>query len=388
MKTAKNIQLPFYARVSIFLIGLIAVFAILYIAEAIIVPVFFAVFFAIVLYPAVIFLQRLRIHRVAAIIITLVVSFLLIAMLVTFIISQASMFAASWPQLVEKFTETLNQIVTGASGYLDIDAQKIHQWITNSVRDLINLSNAAIGKALITLGTGVMLMFLIPLYIFLMLYYQPLVMEFIRRLFFDEDQSQVNQIVKQTETVIQSYLIGLSIEAFIIAILNTTVLLTLGIEYAVLLGVIGALLNVIPYIGGLVAVALPMMVALATKTSAWYPVYVLIGYYIIQLIDNNFIVPYIVASKVKINALFSIIIVFVGNALWGIAGMFLSIPILAIIKVYLDNIESLKHWGYLLGDTLPPPKNVKPIYVKRDAPAVEDEKPYLTPEEHIKNQNF
>ncbi len=366
MKIANEIQLPFYAKVTISLIGLIALFAILYIAKDIIVPILFAILFAIVLHPVVKFLERLRIKRVAAIFITLIIAFLLVALLISFLINQASMFSDTWPQLVEKFTETLNQIVSGASGYLNIDAQKIDAWITNSIHDLINISNAAIGKAIVTLGTGVMLMFLIPLYVFLMLYYQPLILEFIHRLLFDSDQSQVNRIVKQTETVIQSYLVGLSIEAAIVAALNITVLLTLGIEYAVLIGIIGALLNVIPYIGGLVAVALPMIIALATKSSGWYPLYVMAGYYLIQLIDNNYIVPYIVASKVKINALFSIIIVFVGNALWGIAGMFLSIPLLAIVKLLFDNFESVKPWGYLLGDTMPPRKNVKPIYLKRN----------------------
>jgi predicted PurR-regulated permease PerM len=164
----------------------------------------------------------------------------------------------------------------------------------------------------------------------------------------------VNEIVTQTKSVIQHYLIGLFIEAVLMAIMNTVALLILGIPYALILGVMGALLNVIPYIGGLVAVAMPMAVALVTKSTAWYLVYVMAAYYFIQLIDNNYIVPYIVASKVKINALFSIIVVLAGNALWGIPGMFLSIPLLAIVKMVCDHIEPLKPLGFLLGDTMPP----------------------------------
>jgi predicted PurR-regulated permease PerM len=89
------------------------------------------------------------------------------------------------------------------------------------------------------------------------------------------------------------------------------------------------------------------------------------AYYFIQLIDNNYIVPIIVASKVKINALFSIIVVIAGNALWGIPGMFLSIPLLAIIKLICDHIEPLKPWGFLLGDTMPPIIKIKPIFSKK-----------------------
>ena len=149
------------------------------------------------------------------------------------------------------------------------------------------------------------------------------------------------------------------------AVLNTTALLILGIPYAILLGIISALLNVIPYIGGIVGVALPMIVALATKSTGWYAIYVLAIFYFIQLVDNNYIVPKIVASKVKLNALFSIIVVFVGNALWGIPGMFLSIPLLAIVKLICDNIEPLKPWGFLLGDTMPPLIKIKPIFKKK-----------------------
>jgi predicted PurR-regulated permease PerM len=198
----------------------------------------------------------------------------------------------------------------------------------------------------------------------LILFYHPLLLEFIRRLFGTSNQSQVNGIITKTKTVIQSYLTGLVIEAILVAMLNTVALLILGIDYAILLGIIGAFLNVIPYIGGIVAVALPMMVALATKSSAWYALYVLVIYYIIQLIDNNYIVPKIVASKVKINALFSIIIVIAGNALWGIPGMFLAIPLLAIVKLIFDHIDPLKPWGFLLGDTMPSLLKIKPIFKK------------------------
>ena len=146
--------------------------------------------------------------------------------------------------------------------------------------------------------------------------------------------------------------------------MQSVTLLILGIQYAILLGIIGALLNLIPYIGGLVAVALPMMIAIVTKSTAWYALYVLGAYYFIQLFDNNYIIPKIVASKVKINALFSIMVVIAGNALWGIPGMFLAIPLLAIVKVIFDHIEPLKPWGFLLGDTMPSLLKIPPILKK------------------------
>ena len=367
----QEFKLPFYAKISIFLIGLIAFVAILYIAQGIIVPLVFAIIFAIVLHPVVNFFIRLRIHRVVSIVLALLVTTIVLAALVALLFTQASRFTESWPVLVDKFTDILNQTISTAAGYLNIDPTKIHEWITKSVGELLNFSTASIGQTLVTVGNSVMVMLLLPLYIFLILYYQPLILEFIRELFHNSNQSQVKEIVSQTKTTIQRYLTGLIIEAVIVAGLDIAVLLALGIDYAILLGVIGALLNVIPYIGGLVAVALPMMVALATNSTTWSPLYVLIGYYIIQVIDNNFIVPYIVASKVKINALFSIIVVFVGNALWGVSGMFLSIPILAIVKLIFDHIDSLKPWGLLLGDTMPPILKIKPFRLRRIKQTVE-----------------
>jgi predicted PurR-regulated permease PerM len=359
-----ELKLPFYAKVTIFLIGLFVFLTILYIAQGIIVPLVFATIIAILLQPAVTFFVRRRINRVVSIVITLFLTILVIAAFGAFIFSQASRFSESWPILVDKFTLILNQTITWASGYFDIDQQKILDWIAQTKGELINTSGAAIGQTLVNVGSGIVILFLVPVYIFMILFYQPLLLDFIRRLFADIHQSRVSEIVTQIKTVIQRYLVGLVIEAIIVAVLDSAALLIIGIDYAILLGIIGALLNVIPYIGGLVAVALPMMIAVATKSSTWYALYVLAAYYFIQLIDNNYIVPKIVASKVKINALFSIIVVLAGNALWGIPGMFLSIPLLAIVKVIFDHIEPLKPWGILLGDTMPSILKIKPIFTK------------------------
>jgi len=362
--TDDKLKLPLYIKASVFVVGLCCLIAILYIAKGIIVPVVFAVIFAIVLHPVVTFFVRKKINRVVSIVISIFITFLVVAALGTLVISQAGRLSESLPGLIDKFTGMIDQAINWASGYFDLKPQKIQEWIIKTRGDLINSGSAAIGQTLSILGGGLVVLFLLPVYIFLILLYHPILIEFIHRLFGASNQDKVTKIVSQIKNVIQQYLIGLSFEAGIMAILNTSALLIIGIEYAFLLGIISALVNVIPYIGGIVGVALPIIVALATKSSAWYAVYVLAAFYVIQLIDNNFIVPKIVASKVKINALFSIIVVFAGNALWGIPGMFLSIPILAIIKLICDNIEPLKPWGFLLGDTMPPLIKIKPLFKK------------------------
>ena len=362
--TNEGLKLPGYIKASILLIGIAVLLTMLYVARSILVPVVFATILAIVLHPVVNFFVDKKVNRVLAIILTLFLTFLVIAAFAALIISQGSRLRDSLPMLADKFNEMLNQAITWVSSHFDINTHKVNDWIIKVRGELINSSSAAIGNTLVSLGNLLIVIFLIPVYVFMLLFYNPILIEFIHRIFSSGNQSKVSEIVTQTKTVIQRYLIGLIIEAGIIAVLNTVALLALGIEYALLLGIIGAILNIIPYIGGLVAVALPMIVALITKESGWYPVYVMVIYYIIQLIDNNFIVPKIVASKVKLNALFSLLVVFVGNAIWGIPGMFISIPLLAIVKLICDHVEPLKPWGFLLGDTMPSLIEIKSILKK------------------------
>lgn len=350
---ANKYILPFYAKAGIFFVGLSALLAILYIAQGIIIPLVFAFIVAILLHPVVNFFVRIKINRVIAIIITLLLSVLLIAALIALIYTQAVSFSDSWPIFVQKFTTILNDSISYASHYLNIRPSVIHDWVTKTQHELININGALIGQTIVSVGSVVAALVLVPVYIFVILYYQPLLIEFIHRLFDETHQTLVRAVVTQTKSVVQHYLVGLIIEAIIVGALNTAGLMLLGIQYAIFLGVLGALLNMVPYIGGIIAVALFMMVALVTKESPWFALYVFGVHTFIQIIDNDFIVPKIVASKVKINALFSILVVLVGNALWGIPGMFLSLPLLAIVKVIFDHVESLKPWGFLLGDTMP-----------------------------------
>ncbi|OFY24927.1 MAG: AI-2E family transporter [Bacteroidetes bacterium GWF2_33_38] len=348
-----EIKMPFYAKSTIIIVGLIAFFTMLYIAQDIIIPLIFSIIIAIVLHPIVNFFVRHRIKRLLAISITIFTTFILISAIGMLFFSQAIKFGQSWPILVEKFTEIIDQSVSWTSTYFDIKPQNINAWLTKTKSELININTSTIGQTLSAVGNWIIILFLVPVYVFIMLYYHSLLIEFIHKVFSSSDQNKVSEIISQIKSVIQHYLIGLIIEFSIVSTLYTITLLSLGIDYAILLGIIGGFINVIPYVGGLVGVALPMMIALATKSTAWYAVYVMAIYYVIQLIDNNYIVPIIVASKVKINALFSIIVVIAGNALWGISGMFLSIPLLAIVKVIFDHIDPLKPWGFLLGDTMP-----------------------------------
>jgi predicted PurR-regulated permease PerM len=265
--------------------------------------------------------------------------------------SQLSMFSETYPQLKEKFNATNKEFVHWVSREFNIREKAINVWSKETQTEAID--DFALGESLTQVGEVFMVLLLLPVYLFLILYYKNLLLEFVQRLFRTEHHEVLNKILASTKNIIQTYLVGLFFELIIVAFLNSVGLLMLGIEYAIILGIMGAILNLIPYIGGIIAIALPMIIAFVTKDTLTYPILVFCVYLLIQFIDNNFIIPKIVASRVRINALISVIVVLIGGAIWGVSGMFLSIPLIAIIKVICDHVEPLKPWGFLLGDMVP-----------------------------------
>jgi predicted PurR-regulated permease PerM len=348
------------SKASLVFIGMIALYAVLYWAQGIIVPIIFSTIIAIVLHPVVNLFVRFKINRVVAISVTLFMAIIVLSVIGTLLFSQFSKLIESWPFLVDKFTEVFNEGIIWFSGYFDINPGKFHAWIAQSKNEMINSGLSSIGQTIVTVSGWFVALVLVPVYIFLILYYQPLILDFIHKLFSSHQQHRLGEMITQSKAVVQSYLIGLFAEFVIIGILYTMTFLILGIEYAILFGVIGGLLNVIRYIGPFFALLIFMAFALITKSPA-HVFYILLFHMFVQIIDNFFIVPLVVASRVKINALFSIIAMIAGYALWGIAGMFLSIPLLAIIKLVFDKIEPLKPWGFLLGDTMPPIIKIDPV---------------------------
>ena len=350
--TTTTRKLPLYAKLSMCLIGLIAFFYIMYIGQDILVPLIFATIIAILLNPVVNFLCRKGMNKVVAILLVLTVALFIIGALMYFMGSQVSSFSESVPQFKKKISLIFNDMIDWVSQKFNVGKPKIAAWVDKTKGEGMDNSSAMIGETIGTISGVLVLVFLLPVYVFMILFYKPLLLEFIARLFQRDKHKIVAEVLMETKVLIQSYLVGLLLEAALVATLNSAALLIIGIKYAVLIGIIGAFLNIIPYIGGIIAIAIPMLLAIATKDPI-DALWVFIAYIIVQFIDNNFFVPKIVASKVKINALVSIIVVLIGGALWGFSGMFLSIPLTAIIKVIFDRIEPLTPFGFLLGDNQP-----------------------------------
>jgi predicted PurR-regulated permease PerM len=348
-----KLNFPFYAQASLIIIGLFVLFYILFIGQGIIIPLIYSIIIAVTMSPMVDFLVRKKMNRVLAITISLILVSSVVVAITVLLASQFNEFTNALPNLIDKFYEALQECTSWISQYFNIGAKEINAYLEDTETEILKNSSTTIGVTLNSILELLVILVLIPVYVFMILYYKPLLLDFIRKLFGPQNRTEVDEILRLTKNIIQRYLLALLLEAAIITVLNSIGLLAIGLNYAIVLGLIGALLNIIPYVGGLIAIVLYIMIALVTKDSFYYVFYILVLYTIIQLIDNNLIVPKLVGSKVKINALVAIVSVIVGGAMWGISGMFLSIPIIAILKVIFDHISQLKPWGFLLGDTMP-----------------------------------
>jgi predicted PurR-regulated permease PerM len=325
--------------------GLVLLTYILFSLQGILAPLMFALIIAILLNPLVNSLRKRKLPHVVSIIIAMLLSTVVIWIFFYILSDQLASFSDQLPVLRQKLSAMLLQLQQWVQQTFSIAISKQVQLIN----ELLNSSKGMVGQTLNTVLGAVSVLVLIPVYIFLFLFYKQLMLDFLYDVLTTTDSKQVADILGESKTAVQSYMVGLLLEALIIAVLNSVALLLLGVEYAILLGVIGALMNILPYIGGIIAIALPVLMSTVTTEGFSTQVGIVIAYLIIQMIDNNFIVPLIVSSKVKINALFSIVAVLLGGALWGISGMFLSIPVTGILKIMFDRIDGLQPWGKLLG---------------------------------------
>ena len=348
MKTPLK-QYPFYIKSTVIIFGIVLISYSLMNLKGIFVPIAFAVIISILLNSLVNKLRRRGVKRILAIVIALFIGIVTVSGLLYFISTQLMHFSDNLPALKIKFNEHFAEMQRWVAAHLKIPVVK-QQKITN---DALNGSQSFLGSALGGAFSTLGFIFLLPIYVFLLLYYKTLILNFFHEVFAEENSGQVSAVLTETKSAIRSYMVGLLLEALVVAVMNSVALLLLGVDYAILIGVIGAILNMLPYVGGIVAIALPVIIASVTKDGFSTQLGILGAYSVIQFIDNNFLVPFLVSSRVKINALISIIVVLLGGALWGIAGMFLSIPLVAILKIIFDRLPEMKPWGKLLGDEVP-----------------------------------
>ncbi|MCU7694347.1 AI-2E family transporter [Haoranjiania flava] len=366
--TGNNDKNPFYVRATMIMLGLVLFFYIMLILRDVLVPLCFALLISILLNPLVNRLMQLGIHKISAISLALLVAIIGITIIFVFLTSQAGQFIEMAPEFQDRASKILDIIQKWIRNTFNVPIYKQDEVIANTM----NNSQDFVAKALGSIFSFLAATILLPIYTFLILYYKPLFLNFIYEVFEDKYENRVADVLQETKGAIQAYIVGLLIETAIVAGLNSAALLLLGVEYAILLGIIGGILNLIPYVGGLVAIALPVGMSMVTSDGNYTtPLLIIAAYSVIQFLDNNVLVPRIVSSKVDVNAFVTIVIVLLGAAIWGVPGMFLSVPFIAVCKIIFDRIPQLQPWGKLLGVTIGEPPPPREVVSKIDEEAME-----------------
>lgn len=348
-----SIKLPFYARLAFVLLSLVILIGFLYIGKHILFPLLLSLLFAILLRPVVVFLtKKLHFPHVIAVLIAVLLFVLLFVSIGFFVFWQVANLADDWNSIKQNILIHYHNLQHWINKHFHISYIEQKKYIQQATKDSIN-TRYELGNTISSFSDILLNFLLIPVYTFLFLLYRNLFLIFLSKLFGAEHQVRLQDILYHVKIAIRSFLVGLLIEMGIVTTLTSVGLMVIGVEYALLLGVITGLLNLIPYIGILIASLLSILATLTSSTDLSIILGVIVVNIAVQLLDNNIIVPMIVSSKVKINALISIVAIIIGGTIAGLSGMFLAIPVIAILKVVFDRIKPLEPWGFLMGDDLP-----------------------------------
>lgn len=348
------VRLPFYAKLASVLLAITIIFTILYIGKGVLVPLIMALLFAILVRPVSVFFRRkLRFPNALASIITVTLFVVFILGILTFISVQIGNFSDDWETIEKNITIHIANLQNFVQESFGFDETEQKNFITNATSESRSSVTGMATNFILSFSDTLFNLAMIPIYMFLFLLYQNHLITFLSKLVGEGDQESLKKILFEIKTTVQSYLFGVLIQITIIATLTTIGLTIIGVQHALLLGVITGILGLIPYLGNILACVITIFATLTGSPDLNLILGVLVITSVVQVIDNNITVPLIVSSKVEINAFASIIGIFIGGMLAGIAGMFLAIPIIAILKVIFDNVPSLEPWGYLIGDDLP-----------------------------------
>jgi predicted PurR-regulated permease PerM len=349
--TNMKIKFPFYFRLAIILLALVLIVFIMREAKAILVPLLISGLLAILISPFTTLLEKIRLPKSLAVGISVISLIAMLSALVYFFYNQILRFSGDLALLEERVGHYIGRINAYTEAHFDGVVPISGENLQNSVFQYLYENAAGLTQGVIaTVGTLTMV-FIMPIYIFLFLYFRRFLIEFILLSFEEKYKLKVRNVISKVKLVVQNYITGMFLVICILMVLNSVALLSLGIKHAFLFAGFAAILNVIPFLGPFIGATLPILFAFLTKDSLWYPVGVFMAFYIIQLFESNLFTPKIVGGKVSMNPLMTIIALFVGNFIWGLAGMILFIPGMAILKVIFDEMEGIEAYGFLLGDT-------------------------------------
>ncbi|WP_020528005.1 AI-2E family transporter [Flexithrix dorotheae] len=348
---SKNFPLPLVSKLTILMLFWILLFYFLELFRNVLYPLCIAILFAFLLYPVARFFEKkLFFPRILSNIISIIFGIAVVYGAVFFIYKQLGVFINDLPAMERQAINNLVTLVTSVETLLDLNIENKEVFLIENIKELTRNLGQNISIFLSATTNTIFSIFILPVYIFFFLYYRNKFRDFILKLIPEKNQTIAHKTLNEVSVVTKKYMSGVFFVVFILCFVNSIGLMIVGVEHAVLLGVIAAIINFIPYFGTIIGYLFPFIFALLTGDSPNLALGVIVLFIIVQFTENNILTPNIVGGSVRINPFVIILSVLLGGYVWGIPGMFISVPLVAMIKILCDNVESLKPWSFLLGD--------------------------------------
>ena len=349
MSKENEIELPLSVQYPAVLLSILLTAYCLIEARVFLLPIAFAALFSFLLYPFARALElRFRFSRTLSTTFAIVVFLCCVALFMYFAFLAVSAFEDLLPKLSKRIEMWYIDAQTFIEVQFGIEQKQQLEWARQRVNEFLQKGGLLLTQTLDIITSILTLLVLIPAYIFLFLFFRDKIKEFIKRLNAFDDRSKIERIAHDVPPVVLNYVKGVGTRAAIEAALNTVGLLIIGIEYAYVLGPIGAFFAVIPFIGVIIAAIIPTLVALVTTDTTWQPLAVIGWYLMIQLVEEVYLEPRIVGGQVSLNPLAAFLAIIIGSALWGAAGLIIFMPLTAGLKVVFEHVDSLRPFAYFL----------------------------------------
>jgi predicted PurR-regulated permease PerM len=319
---------------------------ILYFGKALFIPVSFSLLISFLLYPLCRWLEGKGLSRSLAIAGGLLLITILICSVVVLLVNQFSAFQHSWAGMSSKMEKTLDDLSIFLTENFGITPEGQKEWFKKAGNELLS----TLGSALFNSGAFLAVALIIPVYAALILYNRSMLVGILLGQFKQEERKRVISVLHKVIGTYYNFIKGMLVVYLCVGLLNSIGLWILGIPQAFLFGFIASVLTFIPYVGIMIASLLPISVAWITKDSLWYPLGVVGVFAFVQYLEANVIFPMAVSSRLKINTLVTLLVMFAGGILWGAAGMILFIPFLAIAKLIADEMDPQGSVARMLGN--------------------------------------
>ena len=338
-------------RVAHFLLAITIFFYIIWVGQAVLIPLAFAVLLAFMLQPIVAFWQKKGINQIVSIVVTFVCMIVVILACVFLFFTQIATIVAH-AENVRISTDEFSSLYVWVEETFHVPRDKSQAWLKQNIMKMAEDISAYFGMILASSTSFLGNLIVVFTYCFLILLYRTAFKNYILSQFQWNEKSGALQVMRQIQKIAQQYLYGLGLVILILGTLNTLGLWFLGLDYPYFWGFFAAMMTIIPYIGTFIGAILPIFYSILTSSDAWQPMMIMLMFLVVQQIEGNLITPKVVGSSVKINPLAALVAMFIGWALWGVSGVIMALPFVAIFKVICDNITFLNPIGKLLSSDI------------------------------------